>query len=148
LVFFFWPTSRSVLIEGGGLQDLPDLALCRRAGDRRRALALHVPALARHAVAKALRALGFDWNPLLNGNHAMMLVVIAASGSRSATISCSSSPACSRSRKRDRGGGDRRRGPVPPLLDIIFPLLSPTTFFLLVVNIVYAFFDTFGIIDS
>ena len=31
---------------------------------------------------------------------------------------------------------------------IIFPLLSPTTFFLLVVNIVYAFFDTFGIIDA
>ncbi len=31
---------------------------------------------------------------------------------------------------------------------IIFPLLSPTTFFLLVVNIVYVFFDTFGIIDA
>ena len=31
---------------------------------------------------------------------------------------------------------------------IVFPLLSPTTFFLLVVNIVYAFFDTFGVIDA
>ena len=33
-------------------------------------------------------------------------------------------------------------------MTIVFPLLSPTTFFLLVVNIVYAFFDTFGIIDT
>ena len=31
---------------------------------------------------------------------------------------------------------------------IVFPLLSPTTFFLLVVNCVYAFFDTFGVIDA
>lgn len=31
---------------------------------------------------------------------------------------------------------------------VIFPLLSPTIFFLLVINIVYAFFDTFGIIDT
>ncbi len=31
---------------------------------------------------------------------------------------------------------------------IVFPLLSPTTFFLLVINVVYAFFDTFGVIDA
>lgn len=31
---------------------------------------------------------------------------------------------------------------------IIFPLLAPTTFFLLIINITYAFFDTFGIIDT
>jgi sn-glycerol 3-phosphate transport system permease protein len=31
---------------------------------------------------------------------------------------------------------------------IVFPLLSPTTFFLLVVNIVYAFFETFGVIHT
>ena len=31
---------------------------------------------------------------------------------------------------------------------IVFPLLSPTTFFLLVINIVYAFFDTFAIVDT
>jgi sn-glycerol 3-phosphate transport system permease protein len=39
-------------------------------------------------------------------------------------------------------------GPVRRFVTIVFPLLSPTTFFLLVVNIVYAFFDTFGIIDA
>ena len=39
-------------------------------------------------------------------------------------------------------------GPLKRFVTIVFPLLSPTTFFLLVVNIVYAFFDTFGIIDA
>jgi len=39
-------------------------------------------------------------------------------------------------------------GPIKRFATIVFPLLSPTTFFLLVVNIVYAFFDTFGIIDA
>jgi sn-glycerol 3-phosphate transport system permease protein len=39
-------------------------------------------------------------------------------------------------------------GPVKRFWTIIFPLLSPTTFFLLVVNVVYAFFDTFGIIHQ
>jgi len=39
-------------------------------------------------------------------------------------------------------------GPLKRFWTIIFPLLSPTTFFLLVVNIVYAMFDTFGIIDA
>ena len=39
-------------------------------------------------------------------------------------------------------------GPVKRFFTITFPLLSPTTFFLLVVNIVYAMFDTFGVIDS
>ena len=48
----------------------------------------------------------------------------------------------------DRGGGDRRRRPWRRFWTIVFPLLSPTTFFLLVINIVYAFFDTFGIVDA
>ena len=39
-------------------------------------------------------------------------------------------------------------GPVKRFWTIVFPLLSPTTFFLLVVNVVYAFFDTFGIIHA
>jgi sn-glycerol 3-phosphate transport system permease protein len=39
-------------------------------------------------------------------------------------------------------------GPVKRFVTIVFPLLSPTTFFLLVVNIVYAFFDTFAIVDA
>ena len=39
-------------------------------------------------------------------------------------------------------------GPARRFWTIVFPLLSPTTFFLLVVNTVYAFFDTFGIIHA
>ena len=70
-------------------------------------------------------------------------------GSRSATISCSSWPACSRSRRAliEAAAIDGAR-PVRRFWTIVFPLLSPTTFFLLVVNIVYVFFDTFGIIDA
>ena len=41
------------------------------------------------------------------------------------------------------GAGEMRR-----FWTIVFPLLSPTTFFLVVVNLVYAFFDTFGIIHA
>jgi sn-glycerol 3-phosphate transport system permease protein len=48
----------------------------------------------------------------------------------------------------DRGRRHRRRRPLAALLDHQFPLLSPTTFFLLVINIVYAFFDTFAIVDA
>ena len=39
-------------------------------------------------------------------------------------------------------------GPLKRFLTVVLPLISPTTFFLLVVNIVYAFFDTFGVIDA
>jgi len=39
-------------------------------------------------------------------------------------------------------------GPVRRFVTIVFPLISPTTFFLLVINAVYAFFDTFGIIHA
>ena len=70
-------------------------------------------------------------------------------GSRSATIFCSSSPGCRRSRRRCieasaiDGASPRRR-----FWTIVFPLLAPTSFFLIVVNIVYAFFDTFGVIHN
>jgi hypothetical protein len=86
---------------------------------------------------------------LLKGDQAMLLVVIAAVWKQiSATTSCSSWPGCSRSQEPDRGRGHRRRRPHGGASGPSFPLLSPTTFFLLVVNIVYAFFDTFGIIDA
>ena len=48
----------------------------------------------------------------------------------------------------DRGCRDRRRRPTRRFWTIVFPLLAPTTFFLLVINTVYAFFDTFGIIHA
>src|SRR2546423_14372496 len=100
-------------------------------------------------LARPLRGMGVDWNPLLNENHAMLLVVMASvwkqisynflfflAGLQSIPRSLIEAAAI------DGAGPARRFWPV------VFPLLSPTTFFLLVVNIVYAFFDTFGVIDA
>jgi sn-glycerol 3-phosphate transport system permease protein len=100
-------------------------------------------------VARGMRSLGMEWNPLLNGNHAMALVVLAATwkqisynflfflaGLQSIPRSVIEAAAIDGAR------------PVRRFWTIIFPLLSPTAFFLLVVNIVYVFFDTFGIIDA
>ncbi|MDH5209285.1 MAG: sn-glycerol-3-phosphate ABC transporter permease UgpA [Burkholderiaceae bacterium] len=96
-----------------------------------------------------LRASGFDWNHLLNPNHAMALIVMAAvwkqisynflfflAGLQSIPKSLIEAAAID-------GAGPWRR-----FWTIVFPLLSPTTFFLLVINIVYAFFETFAIVDA
>ena len=100
-------------------------------------------------VSYALRKAGVDWNHLLNSNHAMILIVLAAvwkqisynflfflAGLQSIPKSLIEAAAID-------GAQPWRR-----FWTIVFPLLSPTTFFLLVINIVYAFFDTFGIIDA
>jgi sn-glycerol 3-phosphate transport system permease protein len=100
-------------------------------------------------VSYGLRALGFEWNHLLNGNHAMALIVMAAvwkqisynflfflAGLQSIPKSLIEAAAIDGARPWRR------------FWTIVFPLLSPTTFFLLVINIVYAFFDTFAIVDT
>jgi sn-glycerol 3-phosphate transport system permease protein len=100
-------------------------------------------------VSFALRGLGFEWNHLLNGNQAMTLIVMAAvwkqisynflfflAGLQSIPKSLIEAAAID-------GAGPWRR-----FWTIVFPLLSPTTFFLLVINVVYAFFDTFAIVDA
>ncbi len=100
-------------------------------------------------VSYALRAMGIEWNHLLNSNQAMTLIVLAAvwkqisynflfflAGLQSIPKSLIEAAAID-------GAGPWRR-----FWSIIFPLLSPTTFFLLVINVVYAFFDTFAIIDA
>jgi sn-glycerol 3-phosphate transport system permease protein len=100
-------------------------------------------------LAYLLKGIGIDWNHQLNGGQAMILVVIAATWKQvsynflfflaglqaipkslieAAAIDCA--------------------GPARRFWTIVFPLLSPTTFFLVVVNLVYAFFDTFGIIHA
>jgi sn-glycerol 3-phosphate transport system permease protein len=100
-------------------------------------------------LARGLRNLGVDWNPLLNGDHAMILVVLAATWkqiSYNFLFFLAGLAAIPRS-VIEAAAIDGAR-PMRRFWTIIFPLLSPTTFFLLVVNIVYAFFDTFGIIDA
>jgi sn-glycerol 3-phosphate transport system permease protein len=100
-------------------------------------------------VSYFLRSLGINWNHLLNGGQAMTLVIMAAvwkqisynflfflAGLQSIPKSLIEAAAIDGARPWRR------------FWTIVFPLLSPTTFFLLVINIVYAFFDTFGIIDA
>jgi sn-glycerol 3-phosphate transport system permease protein len=96
-----------------------------------------------------LRAVGVDWNHLLNGTHAMTLVVMAAVWKQISynflffQAGLHSSPKSLIEAAAIDGARPWRR-----FWTIVFPLLSPTTFFLLVINIVYAFFDTFAIIDA
>ncbi|PPD14100.1 MAG: sn-glycerol-3-phosphate ABC transporter permease UgpA [Methylobacterium sp.] len=100
-------------------------------------------------VSQAIRAAGFEWNPLLDQNHAMALVVMAATWKQISynflffLAGLQAIPKSVIEAAAIDGATPMRR-----FWTIIFPLLSPTTFFLLVVNIVYVFFDTFGIIDA
>ena len=100
-------------------------------------------------VAYALGKLGVDWNHLLDSGHAMTLIVMASvwkqisynflfflAGLQSIPKSLIEAAAIDGARPWRR------------FWTIQFPLLSPTTFFLLVINVVYAFFDTFAIVDA
>jgi sn-glycerol 3-phosphate transport system permease protein len=100
-------------------------------------------------LARGLRAIGIDWNPLLNGDHAMIMVVLAAAWKQISynflffLAGLAAIPRSIIEAAAIDGARSTRR-----FWTIVFPLLSPTTFFLLVVNLVYAFFDTFGVIDA
>jgi sn-glycerol 3-phosphate transport system permease protein len=100
-------------------------------------------------VAYALRRLGIDWNYVLRGDQALMLVILAAAWKQISynflffLAGLQSIPRSLIEAASIDGAGEARR-----FWTIIFPLLSPTTFFLVVVNIVYAFFDTFGVIHA
>ncbi|MBC7436391.1 MAG: sn-glycerol-3-phosphate ABC transporter permease UgpA [Bdellovibrionales bacterium] len=100
-------------------------------------------------VSYALGKFGLNWNHLLNSGHAMTLIVMASvwkqisynflfflAGLQSIPKSLIEAAAID-------GAGPWRR-----FWTVQFPLLSPTTFFLLVINVVYAFFDTFAIVDA
>jgi sn-glycerol 3-phosphate transport system permease protein len=100
-------------------------------------------------VAWALQAAGLEWNHLLNAKHAIALIVMAAvwkqisynflfflAGLQSIPRSLIEAAAID-------GATPWRR-----FWSIVFPLLSPTTFFLLVMNVIYAFFETFAIVDA
>ncbi len=100
-------------------------------------------------VAAALRAAGIDWNYLLDGGQAMLLVILAAAWKQISynflffLAGLQAIPASLIEASAIDGASPRRR-----FWTILFPLLAPTSFFLLVVNIVYAFFDTFGVIHN
>jgi sn-glycerol 3-phosphate transport system permease protein len=100
-------------------------------------------------LARPLRLMGIDWNPLLNGRHALVLVTFAAAWKEVAycflffLAGLQSIPRSVIEAAAIDGARPLRR-----FWTIIFPLLSPTTFFLVVVTVVYVFFETFGIIDA
>jgi sn-glycerol 3-phosphate transport system permease protein len=100
-------------------------------------------------IAYWLRAMGYSWNHTLNGDQAMILVVVAATWkqiSYNFLFFLAGMQAIPRS--LIEAAAIDGAGPVRRFWTIVFPLLTPTTFFLLVINIVYAFFDTFGIIHA
>jgi sn-glycerol 3-phosphate transport system permease protein len=100
-------------------------------------------------VAYWLHRAGIDWNYVLDGNQAMLLVILAAAWKQISydflffLAGLQSIPKSVLEAAAIDGASRNRR-----FWTIVLPLLSPTTFFLLTVNIVYAFFETFGVIHS
>jgi sn-glycerol 3-phosphate transport system permease protein len=100
-------------------------------------------------LSRPIRFFGLSWNPLLNGNDAMTLVVLSATWKQiSYNFLFFLAGLAAIPRSVIEAAAIDGAGPLRRFWTIIFPLLSPTTFFLLVVNIVYVFFETFGIIDA
>ena len=100
-------------------------------------------------VAHWLQAVGIAWNPLLVDTDAMILIVVAAVWKQiSYNFLFFLAGLQSIPKSLIEAAAIDGAGPVKRFFTIIFPLLSPTTFFLVVVNIVYAFIDTFGIVDA
>ena len=100
-------------------------------------------------VSWMLKEVGIDFNYVTNGRQALMLIIIAAVWNQVSynflffLAGLQSIPKSLIEAAAIDGAGPGRR-----FWDIVFPLLSPTGFFLLVVNIIYAFFGTFGVISS
>ena len=100
-------------------------------------------------IAFWLRAVGIDWNHLLNSNHAMALIVVAAVWKQiSYNFLFFLAGLQSIPKSLIEAAAIDGASPWHRFWTIVFPLLSPTTFFLHVINVVYAFFDTFGIVDA
>jgi sn-glycerol 3-phosphate transport system permease protein len=98
-------------------------------------------------LGRALVRMGVPWDYSLNGPQAMLLVVLASAWKQvSYNFLFFLAGLQSIQRPVIEAAAIDGAGPVRRFWSIMFPLLSPTTFFLLVVNLVYAFFDTFGTI--
>jgi sn-glycerol 3-phosphate transport system permease protein len=100
-------------------------------------------------VAFLMRNVGYTWNHQLNGGQALLLVIVAAAWKQiSYNFLFFLAGLQAIPRAVIEAAAIDGAGPGTRFWRIVFPLLSPTTFFLLVVNLVYAFFDTFGIIHA
>lgn len=100
-------------------------------------------------LAYLMHGLGIAWDPLVNGSHAMIMVIVAAAWKQVSynfvffLAGLQAIPSSLIEAATVDGAGPVRR-----FWTVVFPLLSPTTFFLTVVNIVYAFFETFATIHA
>ena len=100
-------------------------------------------------ISWVLRRLGIDWNYLLIDTQAFLLVVIAASWKQVSynflffVAGLQNIP-----RALVEAAAIDGAGPLARFRKVILPLLSPTTFYLLVMNVVYSFFETFGVIHQ
>ena len=96
-----------------------------------------------------LDGIGVTWNHRVNGEQAMILIIVAASWKQiSYNFLFFLAGLQSVPRSLIEAAAIDGAGPFKRFWTIVFPLLSPTTFFLLIININYAMFDTFGIIDA
>lgn len=101
------------------------------------------------SLGRGLNAMGIPWDYRNNGTQALLLVILASAWKQISynfiffLAGLQSVPRAIIEAAAIDGAGAVRR-----FFRIVFPLLSPTTFFLLIVNIIYAFFDTFGTIDA
>lgn len=100
-------------------------------------------------ISYVLRQMGYEWNHAINAEQAMLLVVLASAWKQVSYnflffyAGLQAIPASLLEAAAMDGAG-----PIRSLRDLVLPLLSPTSFFLLEVNMVYAFFDTFPILDT
>lgn len=100
-------------------------------------------------ISHVLAWLGIPWDYMINGNQAMILIVIAAIWKQiSYNFLFFLAGLQSIPKSLIEAAAIDGAGPVKRFFTIVLPLISPTTFFLMVVNIVYAFFDTFAIVEA
>ena len=99
-------------------------------------------------LGRRLRQVGIAWDYKLNGNQALLLVILAASWKQVSYNFLFFFAGLQAIPRSVIEAASLDTGPARRFWSIAFPLISPTTFFLLVVNVVYAFFDTFGVIHA
>ncbi|MTC49984.1 sn-glycerol-3-phosphate ABC transporter permease UgpA [Providencia alcalifaciens] len=103
----------------------------------------------RGLITYGLEAIGYDWNHAQNSGQAMFLVVLASVWKQiSYNFLFFFAALQSIPKSLMEAAAIDGAGPIRRFFKISLPLITPVSFFLLVVNLVYAFFDTFPVIDA
>ncbi|HEY0209554.1 sn-glycerol-3-phosphate ABC transporter permease UgpA [Acerihabitans sp.] len=100
-------------------------------------------------IAYVLNNMGYHWNHAQNSGQAMFLVVLISIWQQvSYNFLFFLAALQSIPRSLVEAAAIDGAGPVRRFIDLSLPLITPVSFFLLVINLVYAFFDTFPVIDA